>query len=207
MAAGLISIIGPPAVGKTTLAENLCQAMAAELIREDFAGNPFLAPSYDGDPQARLPGQLYFLFSRFDQLKLSDWPEQGLRVSDYGYCQDRIYAKVRLSADDYRLYDRLAGRLEGLVRPPDVLIALDAGVNVLLERIARRGRGFEKAMDVPFLEAMRQAYLDLPQQAQCPVVRVDCGRWDLRQLEHLERMRSLLAELMTKDKVRHIVEF
>ena len=45
MAATLISIIGPPASGKTTLAESLCADLEAELVREDYAGNAFLADS------------------------------------------------------------------------------------------------------------------------------------------------------------------
>ena len=72
MSAALISIIGPPAVGKTTLAALLAAKLPAELIREDYAGNPFLADSYAGSEQARLPGQLYFLLSRVGQLRQGD---------------------------------------------------------------------------------------------------------------------------------------
>ena len=179
MSARLISVIGPPAVGKTTLAEQLALELPAELIREDYAGNPFLAESYAGDERARLPGQLYFLISRVGQLSRLCWPDSGLRVSDYGFCQDRIFARVRLAADELRLYDRVARRVEGLVCAPDVLVHLDACERTLLGRIARRGRSFERVMDAAFLSAMREAYNEAAAGARCPVIHVDCDAVDL----------------------------
>ena len=118
MSAKLISIIGPPAVGKTTLACCLADDMPASLIREDYQGNPFLVESYLGSPEACLPAQIHFLMSRVGQLALAAWPAEGLVVSDYGFCQDHIYAAAKLSADELRLYDRLARRLGRLADSP-----------------------------------------------------------------------------------------
>lgn len=188
VAARLISIIGPPAVGKTTLAEHLAAEMPAELIREDYARNPFLAASFGGSVEARLPSQLYFLMSRVQQLWRAAWPAGGLYVSDYGFCQDRIYAATRLAGDDLRAYRRVAGRLAGLVRRPDVLVHLDAPEEVLLERIARRGRAFERAMDKAFLARMRTAYNQVVPEQATGVVRVDCRQADLLDADHRRRL-------------------
>ncbi len=193
MTAALISIIGPPAAGKTTLAEWLAGALPAGLIREDYAGNPFLADSYADKAEAKLPGQLYFLMSRVKQLAVSSWPESGVFVSDYGFCQDRIYARARLSEDDFHLYSRVAKRVAGLVHPPDVIIHLDASEDALLERIARRGRDFEKAMTREFLAAMRNEYNKFEAQAGCPIIAVDTEQTNLTDESH---RRTLLAELM-----------
>lgn len=190
MTAKLISIIGPPAVGKTTLAEYLSAELPAEMIREDYAGNPFLADSFVGPPETRLPGQLCFLMSRVKQLSLAGWPAEGLFVSDYGFCQDRVYAEAKLGGDDLRLYGRVARRVERLVRPPDVLVGLDAGEDVLLERIAARGRSFERVMTAEFLSGMRAAYNRILAGAACPVVTAESGAADLRDAS----MRAALAE-------------
>lgn len=195
MSAKLISIIGPPASGKTTLAEHLAAELPAALVREDYAGNPFLAESYVGRKEARLPGQLYFLISRVGQLSRSSWPACGLLVSDYGFCQDRIYARVRLGEEDYRLYDPLARRLEGLVHPPDLLIHLDAAEATLLGRIARRGREHEKVMDAEFLAEMRAAYNEAARREACPVIRIDCDAVDFRRDSG---RAALLAEVRRK---------
>lgn len=180
MAAKLISIIGPPASGKTTLARTLCAQLGAELVKEDYAGNPFLADSYLGKDDARLPGQLYFLMSRVRQLAASAWPEEGLRISDYGFCQDRIFAKLKLSDEEFGAYEPLRARMEKLVRPPDLLIRLTAEPSALLARIAARGRQFERVMTAQFLAEIDALYAQAAGEALCRVVVIDSGRIDVR---------------------------
>ncbi len=192
----MISIVGPPAAGKTTLAEAMARLLPAELIREDYKGNPFLADSYGGQSQSLLPGQLYFLMSRVGQLSAASWPHAGLAVSDYGFLQDRIFACARLGSDDLRLYDRIARRVEGLVRPPDVLIHLEAPEQVLLERIAARGRKFESSMTAEFLSALKNAYNEAVAGAKCPVIRVDCQAVDLRQPPAVEGVTAQVRKAL-----------
>ena len=180
MSASLISIIGPPAVGKTTLARSLAAEMDGRLICEDFEGNPFLADSYLGRADVCLPAQLFFLLSRVSQLSLGSWPEDGLAVSDYGFCQDRIYARAKLTEDEMSLYGRVARRVEGLVCPPSVIVHLDAPEAVLMSRIGARGREYEKAMTPEFLQEMRMAYNDIDRSARCPVIRMDTDAADVR---------------------------
>lgn len=190
MTAPLVSIIGPPAVGKTTLAEHLARELPARLFREDFQGNPFLAESYSGRDAARMPAQLYYLMSRVSQLSRLTWPADGLVVTDYGFCQDRLFARLRLSADELALYLRVAERLGPLVRAPTALVWLDAATQTLLGRIARRGREFEKVMTAEFLAAMRDAYRQVTAEADCAVLGVDCDEVDLLSAS----ARSALAE-------------
>ncbi len=196
MSCALVSVIGPPAVGKTTLAEHLAAELPAEMIREDYAGNPFLADGYGGVAQARLPSQLYFLMSRVGQLSLLGWPERGVRVTDYGFCQDGIFARVTLSQADWTTYEHAAVRLGQLVKPPDVLIHLDADEATLLSRIAVRGRAHERFITAEFLTALRQAYAQAADQASCAVLRLN-GATDLREFASraplIEQVRSALV--------------
>lgn len=196
MTCALVSVIGPPAVGKTTLAEHLAAELPAELIREDYAGNPFLADAYGGVAQARLPSQLYFLMSRVGQLALLGWPQRGVRVTDYGFCQDRIFARSTLSGDDWKVYERTAGRLGRLVKPPDVLIHLDADEATLLSRMAARGRPHERFITAEFLSAMRRSYAQAANEADCAVLRADACQTDLRTAAAcaplIEQVRSAL---------------
>jgi len=196
VAAALISLIGPPASGKTTTAEFLARGLDGRLILEDYAGNPFLSEFYLGRAELALPAQLYFLYSRLGQLKLGTWPETGLVVSDYGFCQDAIYAHHNLRGEDLDVYRRLASATQGVVKPPDVLVHLDGAEATLLERIARRGRGYESAFTAAFLGHMRRAYHRAAAAASCPVISVDVERVDLREPaareELLRRTREVL---------------
>jgi deoxyguanosine kinase len=191
MSATLIGIIGPPAVGKTTLAELLAAELPAQLLREDWEGNPFLAASYAGDASTRLPGQMYFLLSRVKQLAAAAWPEEGVFVSDYGFCQDRIFARERLGRDEFDAYDAVARRLVRVVQPADLLIHLDARTTTLMGRLASRGRDFERVMDEEFLDDMRGEYSRASLEALCPVIEFDCDVADFRQ-------RSVLADLAAR---------
>ncbi|NLF31186.1 MAG: deoxynucleoside kinase, partial [Planctomycetes bacterium] len=89
MNGALISLVGAPGSGKTTAAQWLAPELAGEPVLEDYAGNPFLAASYEGATALRLPGQLWFLLSRLDQLAGVRFSGGRTVVSDYGYLQDR----------------------------------------------------------------------------------------------------------------------
>jgi len=177
--AALVSIIGPPASGKTTAAEWLAQRLPGRLVREDYAGNPFLADAWLGRDELALPSQLCFLFSRLGQLNRGNWPADGIVVTDYGFCQDAIYAGVNLTTDDLAVYERLAGPAARAVRRPDVLVHLDASTSLLAERIGRRGRSHERVFTAEFLGRMRQAYRQFVRRAVCPVIAVDVDHTDL----------------------------
>ena len=180
MSARLISIIGPPASGKTTLAEGLAEALPARLVREDYAGNPFLTDSYLGRREFALPSQLYFLFSRLSQLNLQTWPADGIVVTDYGFCQDAVYAAASLGDEDLATYRRLSAGADGMVTAPDLLICLDGPEQELLDRIARRGRRHETAFTPSFLAALRRAYERIVSETSGAVLRIDAAAIDLR---------------------------
>ena len=107
-----------------------------------------------------------------------------------------MYAEAQLCEDDLRLYSRVARRLEALVWPPDLLIHLDAEPVALLERIARRGREFEKSLTEAFLVRMREAYNNLDRIVSCEVIRIDSQRIDVRDSDAraalMERIREKL---------------
>lgn len=196
MGVRLISIIGPVAVGKTTLAEFLSRALPARIVREDYEGNPFLAESFRGMEELALPSQLYFLFMRVRQLAVKTWPGDGLVVTDYGFCQDRLYAKIKLRKDDMEIYERLRRQVEGLVTQPRVVIHLDAAVETLLRRIEARGRPFEAAYDAGYLERLRRAHFDIALPSDCQKISINCETVDLLDAgcrEHIvEQIREAL---------------
>jgi deoxyadenosine/deoxycytidine kinase len=195
MSVTLISIIGPPAVGKTTLAEALAAELPARIIYEDYAGNPFLADFFLGRREFALPAQLYFLFSRLGQLNPAAMTDGESLISDYGFCQDAVYAASNLSNSDLDVYRRLAGAVGEIVKPPDVLIHLDADEDILLERISCRGRRYEAVFSADFLVRMREAYREIVSSADCPVINIDVGKVDLRQ-------ESAIAELVRNIRER-----
>jgi len=66
---------------------------------------------------------------------------------------------------------------------------------LLLERIARRGRGFERTFTPEFLAGLARSYRDVAASAACPVIEVDVSAVDITAPEGralVERIREVL---------------
>jgi deoxyguanosine kinase len=155
-----IVVEGPIGVGKTSLARRLGEALSAEMILEHPAANPFLERFYRNPRAAAFPTQLYFLFQRAQQL--TSLRQQDLfapvRVADYLLEKDRLFARITLDEAEYGLYKQVASKLAIDVPRPDLVIYLQAPVDVLLDRIARRGVDYERLIERSYLERLNEAY-------------------------------------------------
>ena len=155
-----IAVEGPIGVGKTALAARLAESLGADLLLENDAENPFLERFYSDGRSAALPAQMFFLFARarqLESLRQSDLFTR-VRVSDYLFAKDRLFAELNLDPDELALYDQVAAKLEVEPPVPDLVIYLQARVDVLLERIARRGLLREQGLDRAYLERLAEAY-------------------------------------------------
>ena len=155
-----IVVEGPIGAGKTALAKRLAQSLSAELILEEALENPFLERFYREGKSAALPTQMFFLFSRarqIEQLRQTDM-FATVRVCDYLFAKDRLFAELNLDADELELYEQIADKLAVEAPVPDLVIYLQASVDVLFERIARRGIGFERMIDRAYLEQLTDIY-------------------------------------------------
>ncbi len=156
----LIVIEGPIGVGKTSLARRLARSFGSELILEQAEENPFLERFYKNPRSAALQTQLFFLFQRTRQLE--DIRQHDLfdtvRVADYLIDKDRLFARLTLDDEEFALYDQVYAKLAVDAPAPDLVIYLQAPVDVLLERIERRGIRYEQHMDRDYLEKLQEAY-------------------------------------------------
>jgi deoxyguanosine kinase len=157
-----IAIEGPIGAGKTTLASLLVERFGGRLVAEPVEENPFLAGFYEDRRKHAFQTQLFFLLSRFQQqqtLFQQDLFNQ-VAVSDYLFAKDRIFAALNLDANELVLYEQIYALLGGRTVKPDLVVYLQARQEVLLSRIRRRGRDFERRLDPDYLAALSQAYSD-----------------------------------------------
>src|ERR1700681_463961 len=151
---------GPIGVGKTSLARRLCASLAAQGVYEQSAQNPFLERFYKNPRAGALPTQLYFLLQRAQQLAALKQADlfAPVRVADYLLEKDRLFARVTLDDAEYALYEQLYAKLDIEAPKPDLVVYLQAPVDVLLERIAKRGIGYEQRIERDYLERLNEAY-------------------------------------------------
>ncbi len=156
-----IVIEGPIGVGKTSLSNKLALEWDAELVLENVDDNPFLSKFYKNPREVSLQTQLYFLLTRTRQVQ--GFKQQDIfsktRVSDFMLQKDRLFAQVTLNTEEYDLYDQLYSYMTVDIPKPDLLIYLQAPANILMKRIKKRGRNFEKYINTEYLEKLNSMYL------------------------------------------------
>jgi deoxyadenosine/deoxycytidine kinase len=154
-----IAVEGPIGVGKTSLVQLLADRFEGTMVLEDVT-NPFLPAFYEGRPGASFQVQIYFLLSRFQQQREIAQMNlfQQLVVADYTFPKDRIFAYLNLDDTDLAVYEKLYPVLDQEVPKPDLVIYMQAAIPVLLERVEKRGRDFERSLDADYLRRLSEAY-------------------------------------------------
>ncbi len=155
-----IAIEGPIGVGKTTLARAMADRLGAATCLESIDDNPFLELFYDDPERHALSVQLSFLFSRLQQwqeLHQQELFRQGL-VSDYIFAKDRLFATITLNDAELALYDKVLRAVAVDLPRPDLVVYLQSTPEVIMGRIRRRGRGFERRLTEDYLRRVIAAY-------------------------------------------------
>jgi deoxyadenosine/deoxycytidine kinase len=155
-----IAIEGPIGVGKTALARRLAEALSAELVLEEVDQNPFLERFYRDGRSAALPAQMFFLFARARQIETLRQSDlfAATRISDYLFTRDRLFAELNLDAEELKLYDQIVANLNVEPPVPDLVIYLQASVDALMQRLARRSASYDRFVERAYLERLTDAY-------------------------------------------------
>jgi deoxyguanosine kinase len=155
-----VVVEGPIGVGKTTLARRLAESLRARLVLEPVAENPFLEQFYRDRRKYAFQTQLFFLTSRYQQQQEVAQPDLFSQtvVADYLFAKDRIFAYLNLDDAELAMYEKVYRMVEPTVQKPDLVVYLQATVDVLRDRIRRRGRAAERNLEGAYLEQLVQAY-------------------------------------------------
>lgn len=158
-----IAVAGNIGAGKTTLVTKLAKHYGWEAHFEAVDENPYLSDFYKDMSAWAFPLQIYFLHSRFNQVR-------SIRESENTIIQDRtiyedayIFARnLRdsgyLSKRDFENYFSLFRSMTSVIQAPDLLIYLRAGIPKLTEQISKRGRDYEAGISIRYLEDLNRHY-------------------------------------------------
>ncbi|WP_375582448.1 deoxynucleoside kinase [Cyclobacterium xiamenense] len=158
-----IAVSGNIGSGKTTLAEKLAGHYGWSAEFESVEENPYLEDFYENMRKWAFHLQVHFLHSRFNQVRRI----QQSRVSTI---QDRtiyedahifaanLHASELISNRDYRNYLELYHSMENYISPPDLLIYLKADIPKLVGQIEKRGRDYEKTIQISYLKSLNEHY-------------------------------------------------
>lgn len=196
-----LAIEGAIGAGKTTLARKLALTLGATLLLEEPDENPFLPRFYRDPAGAAFSTQMTFLLQRAGQVERLHQRDlfSGHCVADFMFEKDRLFAELTLGAADLALYASVFERLSFELPRPDRLIYLTAPVDLLMSRVARRGREYETPITPDYLEQLSSAYGRwFRESLRVPVIEVDTARLDLLGCE--ADYAALLAALETDER-------
>jgi len=201
---GFVVVEGPIGVGKTTLAKRLARSFGSDMLLEAAEENPFLEKFYENQRSAALPTQLYFLMQRTRQLKILKQNDMfnPVRVADFLVQKDRLFAELTLDSDELDLYEQVYSNLTLDIQRPDLVVYLQAPVEVLLERIKRRGVKHEKWIEAAYLQRLCDAYVRFfYQYSEAPLLIVNATDIDFAHND--DEYEMLLQQILETRSGRH----
>lgn len=192
----LVCVEGVIGVGKTTLALKLAQEWGAVTLLEEALENPYLERFYEDPETFAFPAQLHFLSSRFKELSRLKQTSlfDRVAVADYTFQKDWVFASINLSDSDFKVYEKMYAEMLPQVPLPDLVILLQARVESLMRRIARRSRSMERGIAREYIEDLAEAYNGFfLTYYQGPLLVVNTDNLDLE--NNPTHFRRLLAEI------------
>ena len=158
-----IAIAGNIGSGKTSLTEILSAHYGAKAYYEDI-DNPYIADFYEDMNRWSFNFQMFFLGSRINQTLQMLNESTGHVVQDRTIHEDahifagNLHQMGLMSSRDYGTYMKIFNLATDLVPSPDILIYLKASVPTLVRQILKRGREYEKNIDLEYLERLNNRY-------------------------------------------------
>ena len=153
-----VVVEGPIGVGKQEVIDALAEHMDSNRVRD--IQNPFLPSFYQNMDKYAFQTQVFFLLSRFQQQQEINQGDlfSSTVLCDYLFQKDRLFASLTLEAAEFALYEKIYGLLKGTVPTPDVVVYLQADVNFLMEKIAKKDNDLLLLLPKKYLESVVQAY-------------------------------------------------
>lgn len=158
-----IAVSGNIGSGKTTLTEKLAKHYGWNAEFEAVDDNPYLPDFYEDMSRWAFHLQVYFLNTRFNQIKTIQASEDTT-IQDRTIYEDayifaaNLYKSNLLTARDYQNYRSLFSSMLAHVKAPDLLIYLKADIPKLVDQIEKRGRSYETTMRIDYLKNLNNHY-------------------------------------------------
>lgn len=199
-----VAVAGNIGVGKSTLVELLCDHLAWQPFYEPVTENPYLADFYDNMRSWSFHSQIFFLTHRLRaHRQLLDHPTSVIQdrtvYEDAEVFARNLYNQNLIHERDYSTYRALYEVLTLFLPPPDLVVYLRASVPTLVDRIAHRGRDYERQITSVYLAKLNELYdAWIANFNLCPVLTVPADDLDYVSYSgHLELVVQKVKEKLT----------
>lgn len=163
-----IAVAGNMGAGKSTLVERLAKHYKWEAVLEAVdtspdLTNPYLADFFDDMARWSFNLQVFFLTARFKQHREI---QVGMRsaVQDRTIYEDaeifarNLYEMNVMSERDFKTYQLIYNEFIPLLKPPDLVVYLQASIPKLVSNIEKRARVYESKVKFDYLKRLHTQY-------------------------------------------------
>jgi deoxyadenosine/deoxycytidine kinase len=160
-----VAVAGNIGSGKSSLTRMLSEHYGWKSFYESVEDNPYLSDFYSNMERWSFNLQVYFLSKRFNDHKRIVEGSDSV-IQDRSIYEDaEIFARNlhligKMDQRDYTNYVELYKVMMQYLKPPDLLIYLDARIETLLKQISRRGRDYEQTIPKTYLGQLSSHYRD-----------------------------------------------
>jgi len=197
-----IAVAGNIGVGKSSLVNLLAKRLNWQPFFEPQEDNPYLADFYRDMKAWGFHSQIFFLTRRLRiHRELVDHPTCAIQdrsvYEDAEIFAQNLHLRNCISDRDYRSYRDLYLVLTEFLPPPDLVVYLRASVDTLLDRIAHRGRDYERDIQSSYLNQLNDLYEAwIATFLLCPVLIVPAD--DLDYVSHDTHLDLVVSKIQDK---------
>ena len=197
-----VAVAGNIGVGKSTLVEKLCKKLEWEPFYEPVTENPYLADFYDDMAAWSFHSQVFFLTHRLRaHHQIAQHPTSVIQdrsvYEDAEIFAQNLYLQGHILEREYQTYKELYKTVMGFLPAPDLVIYLRASVPTLEERIATRGRDYERSISPDYLNSLNLLYENwIERFTLCPVLTVPTDNMNI--VLHSGQLRLIVAKMNEK---------
>jgi deoxyadenosine/deoxycytidine kinase len=197
-----VAVAGNIGVGKSTLVGMLCERLGWQPFYEPVGDNPYLADFYADMAKWSFHSQVFFLTRRLrSHYELAQHPTSVVQdrsvYEDAEIFAENLFRQGFIQPRDYQTYRELYETAVQFLPPPDLMIYLRASVPTLLNRIARRGRDYERTIAPEYLQSLNDLYETwISNFVLCPVLTIPAD--DLDYVAHSGHLKLIAAKVEEK---------
>lgn len=204
MAKHLVLVAGNIGSGKTSLTERIGSRLGWRTAFESVSDNPYLPDFYQEMAKWSFHLQVFFLGHRAEQhLEMADDPRSA--IIDRSIYEDAfIFARAlhdmgNISERDFHTYQKIYQMIVRTLPPPALLVFLYAPVEILVDRIKKRGRSIESGISPDYLKRLEIYYEEWLQSFDlCPVLTIKTDDLDfVHKPKHLDLVVRRIQDMLS----------
>jgi deoxyadenosine/deoxycytidine kinase len=200
----LILVAGNIGSGKTSLTERIGERLGWRTAYESVSDNPYLPDFYANMKDWSFHLQVFFLGHRAQQ-HLELFEDSRSAIIDRSIYEDAfIFARAlhsmgNIDERDYQTYRQVFNLVVKTLPPPALLVYLKAPVDVLINRIHKRGREIESTISKDYLSLLDSFYGDWIENFDlCPVLTLRTDDLDfVHKTKHLDLVVERIQEKLS----------